>query len=54
MSQPCLTVGIYKTFELLKISLSMGVSDMYFVDNEVKVFCRLNVVDCTLLYFSLK
>jgi hypothetical protein len=39
MSQPCLTVGIYKIFELLKIALPMGVSDLYFIDNEVKVYC---------------
>jgi hypothetical protein len=25
----------------------MGVSNLYFVDNEVKVFCQLNVVNCT-------
>jgi hypothetical protein len=24
----------------------MGVIDLYFVDNEVKVRCRLKVVDC--------
>jgi hypothetical protein len=39
MSQPCLTIGIYKIFELLKIALPMGVSDLYFVDNEVEVYC---------------
>jgi hypothetical protein len=52
MSRPCLTVGIYKIFEL-KITLPMGVSELYFVDNEVEVFCRRNVVDCT-CYFFLK
>jgi hypothetical protein len=53
MAQPCLTVGIYKIFELLKIALPMGVSDLYFVDNEVEVFCRRNVVDCTCYIFLL-
>jgi hypothetical protein len=54
ISQPCLTVGIYNIVEFLKISLPMGVNDLYFVDKEVKKNCRLNVVDFTLLYFPLK
>jgi hypothetical protein len=35
MSQPCLTVGMYKIFE-----------NLYFVDNKVEVRCRRKVVDC--------
>jgi hypothetical protein len=29
----------------------MGVSDLYFVDNEGEVFYRQNVVDCTCYIF---
>jgi hypothetical protein len=43
MLQPCLTVGIYKIFELFSFSshkwLLMGVIDLYFVDNVAEVCC---------------
>jgi hypothetical protein len=29
----------------------MGVNDLYFVDNEVKVCCRRKVVDCAYIIF---
>jgi hypothetical protein len=50
MSQPCLTVGMYKIFEFVLSDyhklLPMGVIDLYFVDNEVEVRCRRKVLDC--------
>jgi hypothetical protein len=43
MSQPCLTDGIYKIFELQLLTshkyLPMGAIDLYFVDNVVEVRC---------------
>jgi hypothetical protein len=31
----------------------MGVIDVYFVDNEVKDYCRRKVVDDTFIFFSM-